>query len=54
MIELLEFKPQLAHWPALIAEPMSRDLGRPTRRPGAGRLQREPATADNSEAALTV
>ena len=54
MIELLEFKPQLAHWPALIAELTSRDLGLPTRRPGAARWQREPATADNSEAAQTV
>ena len=39
VIELLEFKPRLAHRPALIAEPTSRDLGGPTRRPGAGRRQ---------------
>ena len=39
LIELLEFKPRLAHRPALIAEPTSRDLGGPTRRPGAGRRQ---------------
>ena len=39
LIELLEFKPQLAHRPAPIAEPTSCDLGGPTRRQGAGRLQ---------------
>ena len=36
MIQLLEFKPRLAHRPALIAELTSRDLGGPT---GAGRRQ---------------
>ena len=39
VIELLEFKPRLAHWPSLIAEPTSRDLGGPTRRPDVGRRQ---------------
>ena len=39
VIEHLEFKPRLAHGPALIAEQTSRDLGGPTPRPGAGRRQ---------------
>ena len=39
VMELLESKPRLAHRPALIAEPTLRDLGGPTRSPGAGRRQ---------------